>query len=80
MPLGKGSALKFWHHSQNIAKVRVDCEPSGGLIAADLAESSGDPTVDDAAFRAVRASDPMPVHLNGKAPRSFAISLRPTEK
>ena len=57
--------------------VAVHCAPSGTLLSATVKRSSGNPQWDDAALRAVQLTDPMPVDVDGKAPGSFLITLRP---
>jgi colicin import membrane protein len=57
--------------------VSVHCAPSGTLLSATVTHSSGNPQWDDAALRAVQLTDPMPVDVDGKAPASFLITLRP---
>jgi colicin import membrane protein len=57
--------------------VSVHCAPSGTLLSATVTRSSGNPQWDDAALRAVQRTDPMPVDVDGKAPATFLITLRP---
>lgn len=57
--------------------VAVRCAPSGTLLGATVARSSGNDSWDAAALRAVQQSDPMPVDVNGKALARFMITLRP---
>ena len=57
--------------------VTVRCAPSGTLLSSTVTRSSGNDQWDEAALRAVRRSDPMPVDINGQAPSSFTITLRP---
>ncbi|MDR6420432.1 colicin import membrane protein [Paraburkholderia phenoliruptrix] len=57
--------------------IAVRCSPTGTLLSATIAHSSGNPAWDDAALRAVQRSDPMPQDIDGKTPASFRITLRP---
>jgi len=57
--------------------VSVRCSPTGTLLSASITRSSGNEQWDAAALRAVQNSDPMPVDIDGKAPGSFTITLRP---
>jgi colicin import membrane protein len=57
--------------------IAVRCSPTGTLLSATIAHSSGNPAWDDAALRAVQRSDPMPQDIDGKTPGSFRITLRP---
>jgi colicin import membrane protein len=57
--------------------VSVHCAPSGTLLSATVTRSSGNQQWDDAALRAVQLTDPMPVDVDGKAPATFLITLRP---
>ncbi|MCC8391892.1 cell envelope integrity protein TolA [Paraburkholderia sp. MMS20-SJTR3] len=57
--------------------IAVRCSPSGTLLGANVSRSSGNAAWDAAALRAVQRSDPMPLDVNGKAPESFYITLRP---
>jgi colicin import membrane protein len=57
--------------------IAVRCSPTGTLLGATISRSSGNAAWDDAALRAVQRSDPMPLDVNGKAPSSFLITLRP---
>lgn len=57
--------------------VAVHCAPDGALLSSEITHSSGNAQWDQAALRAVRASDPMPLDTNGKAPATFTITLRP---
>jgi TonB family protein len=57
--------------------VTIHCSPTGTLLSATIALSSGNSQWDDAALRAVQRSDPMPLDTNGKAPASFTVTLRP---
>jgi colicin import membrane protein len=57
--------------------VSVRCAPTGTLLDARVSRSSGNEQWDQAALRAVQRSDPMPVDINGQAPASFTITLRP---
>lgn len=59
------------------AEVAVRCSPSGTLLSATITHSSGNPSWDDAVLRAVQRSDPMPVDIDGKAPASLKVALRP---
>jgi colicin import membrane protein len=58
-------------------EIAVRCSPSGTLLSVAVTRSSGNAQWDEAAERAVRASDPMPVDIDGKTPSSFKITLRP---
>jgi colicin import membrane protein len=58
-------------------EIAVRCSPTGTLLDVSVTRSSGNPQWDAAAERAVRASDPMPVDVDGKTPSSFKITLRP---
>jgi colicin import membrane protein len=58
-------------------EIAVRCSPTGTLLGVSVTRSSGNPQWDAAAERAVRASDPMPVDVDGKAPSNFKITLRP---
>lgn len=55
----------------------VHCAPTGTLLSVQVARSSGNSVWDDAVLRAVKRSDPMPADIDGKAPSSFTITLRP---
>jgi len=57
--------------------IAVRCSPTGTLLSATIAHSSGNSAWDDAALRAVQRSDPMPQDIDGKTPSSFRITLRP---
>ncbi|MFT4065367.1 cell envelope integrity protein TolA [Paraburkholderia sp.] len=57
--------------------IAVRCSPTGTLLSASVSRSSGNSAWDAAALRAVQRSDPMPLDVNGKAPESFYITLRP---
>ncbi|CAB3638879.1 cell envelope integrity protein TolA [Paraburkholderia rhynchosiae] len=57
--------------------IAVRCSPTGTLLSATIAHSSGNSAWDDAALRAVQRSDPMPQDIDGKTPPSFRITLRP---
>lgn len=57
--------------------VSVRCAPSGTLLSATVTRSSGNELWDQAVLRAVQRSDPMPVDIDGKAPATFTIPLRP---
>ncbi|WP_027777928.1 cell envelope integrity protein TolA [Paraburkholderia caledonica] len=57
--------------------IAVRCSPTGTLLSATIAHSSGNSAWDDAALRAVQRSDPMPQDIDGKTPASFRITLRP---
>ncbi|MFL6701425.1 cell envelope integrity protein TolA [Paraburkholderia sp. SIMBA_055] len=57
--------------------IAVRCSPTGTLLSATIAHSSGNAAWDDAALRAVQRSDPMPQDIDGKTPGSFRITLRP---
>jgi colicin import membrane protein len=57
--------------------ISVRCSPTGTLLSATITRGSGNAQWDDAAYRAVQRSDPMPLDTNGKAPSSFTITLRP---
>jgi len=57
--------------------IAVRCSPTGTLLSASVSRSSGNAAWDAAALRAVQRSDPMPLDVNGKAPESFYITLRP---
>jgi len=57
--------------------VSVHCAPDGQLLSVSVQKSSGNPQWDAAAANAVNASNPMPLDINGKAPASFLITLRP---
>ncbi|WP_233828340.1 cell envelope integrity protein TolA [Paraburkholderia sp. ZP32-5] len=57
--------------------IAVRCSPTGTLLSASVSHSSGNAAWDAAALTAVRRSDPMPLDVNGKAPESFYITLRP---
>jgi colicin import membrane protein len=46
-------------------------------LSASIQKGSGNPQWDQAALNAVNASNPMPLDINGKAPSSFLITLRP---
>jgi colicin import membrane protein len=59
--------------------IAVRCAPTGTLLSATIQHSSGNPAFDDAALRAVRESDPMPLDTNGQAPASFSIKVRPPQ-
>jgi TonB family protein len=56
--------------------ITVRCAPNGTILMASVARSSGNSQWDDAALRAVTRSDPMPLDVNGQAPKSFSIALR----
>lgn len=58
-------------------EIAVRCSPSGTLLSVTVTRGSGNAQWDDAAERAVRASDPMPVDTDGKTPSNFKITLRP---
>ncbi|CAE6694023.1 cell envelope integrity protein TolA [Paraburkholderia haematera] len=57
--------------------ISVRCSPTGTLLDAQIARSSGNSAWDDAALRAVQRSNPMPQDIDGKTPTSFKITLRP---
>ncbi|WP_027799391.1 cell envelope integrity protein TolA [Paraburkholderia dilworthii] len=57
--------------------IAVRCSPTGTLLSATIAHSSGNSAWDDAALRAVQRSDPMPQDIDGKTPPNFRITLRP---
>jgi colicin import membrane protein len=57
--------------------VSVRCSPTGTLLSATITHSSGNEQWDQAVLSAVQRSDPMPVDMDGKAPASFTILLRP---
>jgi colicin import membrane protein len=57
--------------------VSVRCAPDGQLLSASIEKRSGNPQWDEAALNAVNATNPMPLDVNGKAPASFLITLRP---
>ncbi|CAE6718595.1 MULTISPECIES: cell envelope integrity protein TolA [Paraburkholderia] len=57
--------------------ISVRCSPTGTLLDAQIAHSSGNSAWDDAALRAVQRSNPMPQDIDGKTPTSFKITLRP---
>ncbi|GJH18473.1 hypothetical protein CBA19CS22_18045 [Caballeronia novacaledonica] len=57
--------------------VSVRCASTGTLLSATIRRSSGNEQWDQTALRAVQRSDPMPVDVNGQAPASFTIPLRP---
>jgi colicin import membrane protein len=58
-------------------RISVRCAPSGTILGATIARSSGNPDWDAAALRAVQHSDPMPTDTDGKAPSSFTIRMTP---
>jgi colicin import membrane protein len=58
-------------------EISVRCSPTGTLLDVTVTRPSSNPQWDAAAERAVRASDPMPVDVDGKTPSSFKITLRP---
>jgi TonB family protein len=62
-------------HGETVVEVR--CTSSGNLESVRIVRSSGDRNWDSAALMAVRQADPMPLDEDGKAPRSFKITLRP---
>jgi colicin import membrane protein len=57
--------------------ITVRCAPSGTLLSATVTQSSGNDQWDEAALRGVQKSNPMPVDVNGQAPPTFKITLRP---
>jgi colicin import membrane protein len=57
--------------------VAVRCSPDGNQLSATITKGSGNAAWDDAALRAVKASDPMPRDVNGKTPEYFLVTLRP---
>jgi colicin import membrane protein len=57
--------------------VSVRCSPTGTLLSASISRSSGNAAWDQAAVRAVQLTEQMPLDVNGKAPTSFLITLRP---
>ncbi|MFP4898768.1 TonB family protein [Paraburkholderia sp. BR14261] len=60
------------------ATINVRCNRDGTLLSASVSRSSGNVQWDEAALRAVQRSDPMPLDVNGEAPATFAITLRPS--
>jgi TolA protein len=58
--------------------ISVRCAPSGTLLSSSISRSSGNPTWDMAALRAIQRSDPMPVDTDGRAPPMFSITMRPS--
>jgi colicin import membrane protein len=58
-------------------RISVRCAPSGTILGATIARSSGNADWDAAALRAVQHSDPMPTDTDGKAPSSFTIRMTP---
>ncbi|MFM0737867.1 cell envelope integrity protein TolA [Paraburkholderia xenovorans] len=57
--------------------VSVRCSPTGTLLSASISRGSGNAAWDAAALRAVNRTEQMPLDVNGKAPTSFLITLRP---
>ncbi|WP_225721635.1 cell envelope integrity protein TolA [Candidatus Vallotiella sp. (ex Adelges kitamiensis)] len=60
--------------------ITVCCAPNGMILNLHIIRSSGNPQWDEAARRAVQRSNPMPLDIYGKAPRSFNIQIRPTDR
>ena len=57
--------------------VSVRCSPTGTLLSAQIARSSGNADWDAAALQAVKRSDPMPLDTDGKTPAKFDVTMRP---
>ncbi|ASL43456.1 Chromosome partition protein Smc [Burkholderia sp. AD24] len=57
--------------------IAVRCSPTGTVLSATVARSSGNQAWDDAALRAVQRTDPMPQDIDGKTPPSMSIRVRP---
>ena len=61
----KAAPLGVDDHAPGNATVEVEVGPDGQVLSVRLLKSSGDPTVDDAALAAARASTFAPATLNG---------------
>lgn len=61
----KTAPLGVDDHAAGAATVEVEVGPDGQILSVRLLKSSGDPTVDDAALAAARASTFAPATLNG---------------
>ncbi|KNE76218.1 TolA protein [Candidatus Burkholderia crenata] len=61
---------------ETVISVRVS-PATGTLLSASIQRSSGNDQWDQAALRAVQLSDPMPLNINGQAPPTFTITMRP---
>ncbi|CAH2794447.1 MAG: TolA protein [uncultured Caballeronia sp.] len=61
---------------ETVISVRVS-PATGTLLSASIQRSSGNDQWDQAALRAVQLSDPMPLDINGQAPPTFTITMRP---
>jgi colicin import membrane protein len=55
----------------------VRCAPSGTVLSATLARSSGNSAWDAAALHAVEKTGTMPPDNDGKTPTSFTITMKP---
>ena len=58
-----------------VATVRFALDGAGAVTLADLAQSSGDDTLDDEAIAAVRRASPLPAPPPG-APRVYSEPIR----
>ena len=62
-----------------VATVDVNCTEDGNIVGVKLAISSGNKEWDNAVLKAVIRATPMPLGLEGKAPKNISISFRPKE-
>lgn len=58
------------------ATILVRCAPTGTILGAEVAQSSGNADWDNAALQAIQRTDPMPLDTVGKAPPIFSVTLR----
>lgn len=62
-----------------VADVEVTLAVDGSIRSTRLVKSSGSPTWDDLAVRAVERTGTLPLDVGGKTPTTMVISLRPNE-
>ena len=63
------------HGATGVATVRFALDGGGAVTLADLAQSSGDRALDDAALAAVKRASPLPAPPTG-APRDYSAPIR----
>ncbi len=57
----------------------VEQLPSGEILRVELRRSSGIQALDDAIFRAIQGSSPLPLPTTGNAERLLELKFRPME-